>query len=1283
MKRKKEGNKNHDQSIAHKFGNLRNKDNKVTKKNERSDTDIKDDQKNVHQEEKNESKTVNENRFIQSKFSPSFLSHICNEIDGSPSKNSNVETKKSKKECNSINDMDSDNEKSNIILESLSSTDISDDSLVEISRNKKNDENNLSASKHNKPTNNINQTTTLETKKNQNKKEEANIDINKSKKLSSKINLVKENVQNVQTKGKKIYQKNALILKVNDSFNDTKQKPLEKNDFKNKQQTIKLINHDNVQNKKSTIPVSNTPQNEITLKSVFEVPTSEGNEPFINESIFFETSQADIKDIFVFDTHEEGGKLYLFCKYSSDPSQYGTICLCIGSPTYKLYFSPSNDVSDQLVEKEINFILKRFSKEGLISDEKKWVEKKVIDGNITSRYLEVNFSSNFNIADIPIKGKTYDAVYGSSSTLVDQFLTHKNIKGPKWLSVHCSQSPRLQTSVPMYISLNTSQIDVIDLDQKPSMNICIFSMIKKENQVFMISMRIFYQWNYESLDTYKGLYNSRRVIITFVLAPENDSKKRDSTTIYCNNESEVLSGFVEKLEQFDIDIICSYDLINHDLPFIIERIRKNNLSQWARIGRHFRSIFTNSLTLITSGRMLLDLKLTFQNLLGIETHTFSSLVRKELGIDRPTLEFLKGLNLNDFKIQSDNNTFQFSISSQKLIEELISLNRKDTHFIKQILERKNIILLCEHISNITGQQWSKVMIEPPELFIESLINSCFHKNGYLVPDRKQSIYKYKFKSPEIQSTFLNKKSALLYMKFFFVKVIQMKNLCFSNLNQNAKEKSKGVLPKIITKYLNIYNNINSEESQNKKLQAQSLSIILNSFKRYFQFGSQRYDLSKLGQSIEAICNNFFKHLEKKYNLELIYLGDSLENPEAFIGIEKNENNKESIISNIDHFNDHHKNIRLDIIKQFSKLLLLENGSYFGIDDEGKLSSYNFNYYRYDWCPATKIIADNLMTQIMVSNEYEKDILELFKELNHLLDLTPSDYAIPLFFHNIHNDICVDSDYQYFTNERSFNSHNINIFIQQHLEDIQEIITKTENKRSSLYVDGKISFIVSKDHSLKSVENVKSIDEIDLNWYKNNQIADAIVDLLKPFKIFSAQQIYSSFNVIQALKYESDELSFYCSFCNQKNAFKEMSADCFHCQNCGIKLHWKFLANSLTHCIQRLISRWSQESLKCNHYLCKYSSDQFPILRYSSHKDPSNSTQLCTGKINFEYSSSDIYEHILFFEDMFDKSSIQDRSNKKLIKLSKYMKEYIIQLKHFHEFDSLNFSSLLTNQSSTT
>ena len=514
----------------------------------------------------------------------------------------------------------------------------------------------------------------------------------------------------------------------------------------------------------------NIPANEPRLSSIFDIPTSDTNEPFTHDNTSFDISQVEVREMYLFSTFEEGNQVYLFCKYDADPTQFGTLCICVSNPSYFLYFLPSYNTKKADLENEVELIVNLCN--GMIIN-KKWVSKKTMDMD-ENEYLEVEISSNCSIPDIPLKGKFYELVNGSSLSLTDNLYIHQHIKGPQWIKIVCSQSLNFQTAIPMFSAKTFDKIEPIkEKKEKPSFNICLFSFHSYNGSIFLLTMRILFQWDIENMCEYKDKSGAGHKIITYVCGSK--IKECKDPVIFCQNEYELLECFLEKLDQYDIDLLASYDLFNNDLPFLISRIKELNIYQWNKFCRIFRNVFPSSIYSITAGRLLLDLKKASEILFDIKTDTFSELITKVIHLRRPIID--------------EEIAYESIKSNQRKFSILIGLNRKDTLLMKHLIQKNNYIVLANKLSRITGYHWSNIMHESTLNYIESFLLYSFEKEGFLIPDKTIALETFKnenlvnLKYPAL----IEDQTLLIHCDFFKAKIIKEKNICFTN-HQNLKIK---------------------------------------------------------------------------------------------------------------------------------------------------------------------------------------------------------------------------------------------------------------------------------------------------------------------------------------------------------------------------------------------------------------------------------------------------------------------------------------------------------------
>lgn len=53
----------------------------------------------------------------------------------------------------------------------------------------------------------------------------------------------------------------------------------------------------------------------------------------------------------------------------------------------------------------------------------------------------------------------------------------------------------------------------------------------------------------------------------------------------CPCERALLNFFLTMMQKIDPDVVVGYDLLGHDLTILLDRMRKENVTQWSRLGK--------------------------------------------------------------------------------------------------------------------------------------------------------------------------------------------------------------------------------------------------------------------------------------------------------------------------------------------------------------------------------------------------------------------------------------------------------------------------------------------------------------------------------------------------------------------------------------------------------------------------------------------------------------------------------------------------------------------------
>lgn len=217
-------------------------------------------------------------------------------------------------------------------------------------------------------------------------------------------------------------------------------------------------------------------------------------------------------------------------------------------------------------------------------------------------YLKLLYPYDKAALPMEAKGETFSNVFGTNTSLFEQFVLWKNIMGPCWLKIdqadfsavtnaswckfECQAAkPALINPVPDSENLDTPPLTFMSLAFRTQLNV-------KENkqEILMASARL-----YEDISLTDTTSPEKLPCKTFtVMRPvggsyplhfEAEAKKQRGTIILEKSEQFLLSKFLALFEKMDPDVIMGHQLQDVDLGILLSRMREKKTPGWHRIGR--------------------------------------------------------------------------------------------------------------------------------------------------------------------------------------------------------------------------------------------------------------------------------------------------------------------------------------------------------------------------------------------------------------------------------------------------------------------------------------------------------------------------------------------------------------------------------------------------------------------------------------------------------------------------------------------------------------------------
>jgi len=277
----------------------------------------------------------------------------------------------------------------------------------------------------------------------------------------------------------------------------------------------------------------------------------------------------------------------------------------------------------------------------------------------------------------------------------------------------------------------------------------------------------------------------------------NRSKRKDIKI--CSNESDLLTKFVEDLENYNIDLISSYGLSTFDGPLLCDRMKNFNIPTWWKLGRLKRKNPKGSkITFLTvsAGRIPIDLRVMCNELIHSKNTDFSAVVYDKLKQERQ--------NIDNFDLVSQ-------LTDPSSLENIINYNARDAIFVSRLLENIQILPLTHQISKLSGCPWERVLLGQATHRCEHLLLHEFSSRNYVLPEKldmkinnmkKEAKYKGGMVLDPLRGFY---DSCILVLDFnsLYPSIIREFNICFTTVDRDhpdaikSKAQITGVLPSIM------------------------------------------------------------------------------------------------------------------------------------------------------------------------------------------------------------------------------------------------------------------------------------------------------------------------------------------------------------------------------------------------------------------------------------------------------------------------------------------------------
>lgn len=370
-----------------------------------------------------------------------------------------------------------------------------------------------------------------------------------------------------------------------------------------------------------------------------------------------------------------------------------------------------------------------------------------------TEYMKVVYSAKHGV---PLTahcsgGKTYERIFGATSSPLELFLLKRKLMGPCWIKI---KNPKLSSDQmswcklevaitdPKFVSKNVSTQECGSPPPFVSMSVSIKTAVNPVTHLHeIIALSALVHRGIDSeidspnehkfMNQYTyirqlGLSCGESYPASFPHDIQAHVKKishAKSTIQTMTNERALISLFLVRLQQEDPDILVSHNLLGFEFDVILSRAIANKLPNWSLLGRLKKSKPPRGINDkdVAAGRILCDTYKAAKEFLRETTYSLTHLAATQLGATRPEVD---PIDVPRY----------FSTSAD--ITNLIRHTMNDAFLVQGLMLKLQVIPLTKQLTNLSGNLWSRTIRGARAERIEYLLLHEFHALKYILPEKK-------------------------------------------------------------------------------------------------------------------------------------------------------------------------------------------------------------------------------------------------------------------------------------------------------------------------------------------------------------------------------------------------------------------------------------------------------------------------------------------------------------------------------------------------------------------